>query len=243
MVEATWWSRAPRSVRMRRLVAGVVVLGVLVSASGCHEDYTGAPAGPKVALIGDSISSKDWSYRAIHDAFEPTYQLSVAATSGFTIADQQALAPEYNTTAPAAVVIELGTNDALQATGPPEAPNPPAQARQRMDKAAADLRVMLAALTAPRCIVVVNIGTGVLRPGYPEWARTWNTTVLGAVAAENPRMRIADWDRAVSDWFATHDDAGDKLLLFDLVHPLPAGQQVLAEVMLHAVDACLAGAG
>jgi hypothetical protein len=37
------------------------------------------------------------------------------------------------------------------------------------------------------------------------------------------------------------DDRGDDLLLADLIHPLPAGQQLLAQALLRAVSGCLAG--
>src|SRR4051812_39947103 len=101
-------------------LTGLVLVAVLVAASGCQGADEGKENGAKIAVIGDSISHPHWAYDEIHAGFEPLFRLSVSGVGGATLADSLAVAQEYEGLTPRAVVIEVGTNDVTQAAGGPK---------------------------------------------------------------------------------------------------------------------------
>src|SRR5262245_20418796 len=100
-------------VRMRKL-AVVVALAALaaLTLSSCDVNeaaYTGNPAGKKVAIIGDQMTSA--SISAIHAALDPTFQVRIIALEYRTAAGLQAAADTLAPTNPDVVIIDAGTND------------------------------------------------------------------------------------------------------------------------------------
>ena len=228
---------------------GVIVAVLLIGVTGCQEPYAGSATGPKVAVLGDSISHVAWSYDEIRAAFVPAHRVSVSGVGGAKFIDSRPVAAEYQAMAPDAVVIELGSNDAFAAVGPPRDPangdlrptRSPEAAEQHLIESEAALRDLLAVLGSPACVVIVNVSTFSLYPAYRDWAQRWNSEVLERVKAADHRVRIADWSGAVADWFA-RPEPKETLFVVDLLHPESPGQVLLADLMVREIDACLAAA-
>src|SRR4051794_5044106 len=88
-----------------RLAVPLVILALVGAACG-------SPSGPKVGIIGDSIT--DLSQSALHGALDPRYDVELVGKFG---ARADEVVPEAKVIAashPREAIINLGTNDALQ---------------------------------------------------------------------------------------------------------------------------------
>ncbi len=184
----------------------VLVVGALVIALG-----TSSPA-TRVAIIGDSITVQ--SSPALHEAFDGHYRLDIRAQSGRRIDEMLPALEQALHQHPRVVIVNLGTNDALQHDTHPDW-------RPGYDRMVRDVA------TTP-CVVAVDIST-VLDVIYDR------AGVAGAIddalrrtAAANDRIHILDWDALVR--------ATPTMLSADEIHPSPAGRRALADALRHAVD-------
>jgi lysophospholipase L1-like esterase len=222
----------------------VAAVALIALAAACVPEYTGAPGGPKVGVLGDSIvavTTADLDAR-----LSPAHLVSITGEGGMKIADEVPRAGEYEATAPDVMVVELGANDAFGAVSATTPPPTGAALTPTIERSTADLGQLLAAVPTPRCVVLVNLGTMVAsaEPGlgeaYNAWAAEFNRRLLSRAAAD-PRLRIADWDAAERAYY-THPqfDAGGKLLqpTSDTVHPDGPGKPLFADVVGDAVDTC-----
>jgi len=179
--------------------------------------YRGNSHGPKVAVIGDSITVQmQASLRAF---FEPEFRLLVKAKSGQRI-DQQlpALRSVLHTIAgpPDRIVIDLGTNDALQSHA----------------GAIGHLATAMALVVHVKCVVWVTINRN---------ADTNHATVAGQInqallasTASHPNFRILDWNALLQQG----DDARHWLSPADDIHLSAEGTDVLALHYLAAIRSC-----
>lgn len=179
------------------------------------------PTGPKVAVLGDSITSL--SRQEIAHRLEGRGSLSIAAVPGRTIA-QMSPAVGVITAAgpPFAWVINLGTNDALQRNI--NAPN--------------DYRDLVAKVAGAPCVVLTTIndfggfgGFGGFGDAYPIIARALNATIV-ELAARYPNARVLDWNAVAR----AHQSDG--VLAADGLHPTRAGQNLYAAHLRRALDQC-----
>jgi hypothetical protein len=85
----------------------IVVLS-LVGACDLAGDAQGNPAGPSLALLGDSITVR--ATPSLHTALDPEYRVRLGAEVGMTFADMQETARTLGADRPRSVVA-LGTND------------------------------------------------------------------------------------------------------------------------------------
>jgi lysophospholipase L1-like esterase len=194
-----------------------------------------APAGTRVAVLGDSITHLS----------EPAFA-SRFATRGFVapvingingirsderIDERAAL---VRPTVPDVLVVELGTND----VGWFLEHHPGATAGELETHArtvAANQRRLAEAAGSPKCIVVVNVSGNTLSPPANEVARA-EDRALAEWARSDARVRIADWDSVLSYEFALGEPSGS--MTTDTVHPTPYGATRLADLVVATIDTC-----
>jgi lysophospholipase L1-like esterase len=177
---------------------------------------------PRLAVIGDSITNI--SHDALHAAFDRDFGVSVDGRSGYTIAQQLPTAERYADSAldPATVVINLGQNDAF--------------ATADLGSANAAMRALIGQFPYADCIVLTTVNGNTFSPEWNAWANDFNFWVLFALAVEDDRVRLADWNSLVADYYAAGQPDGE--LTSDLVHPTALGAQRLVGVTAGAVHAC-----
>jgi lysophospholipase L1-like esterase len=228
----------------RGLGAAVAVAAVGLAAAGCVPEYTGNPEGPKVGILGDSIVAVTTADLDIRLSLKN--RVSITGEGGMKIADEVPRAGEYEATAPDVMVVELGANDAFAVVSATTPPPIGAALTPSVEKAAADLGQLLAALPTPHCVVLVNLSTMVasatpgLGEAYNAWAAEFNRR-LRARAGADPRLRIADWDAALRAYDAApQKDADGKTVqpTSDTVHPDGPGKPLFADTVGDAVDGC-----
>lgn len=200
---------------MKRLLVAVLVAAAFVAAAVVIRSVTVDDNGSssRVPVVGDSITFV--SAHEIATALEGRYQPDLHAAIGERI-DQ--MLPALRTALradPFAVVVNLGTNDALQARTHPD--------WQR------GFTSMVAALAPVRCVVLTTISSLVDGPSASAVASEINRAISEAVSA-HPNFHVVDWNAAV------HRPSGPSLLDAGRIHPSPAGQVVLAGLLRTALD-------
>ncbi len=199
-------------------IAAVVVVaalvGLVVYLNKPSSTYRGPARAPRVLVVGDSITVLSAS--AIQKALDQQVRLRIEAKFGQRT-DQMLGRLESGITdpegRPAAIIVNLGTNDALQ---------------QHPDPAKNFLRIATKADSAP-CLVLTTVNVR-KDPKAQRVVDIVNNT-LGAFAFTHPNVRIADWKRVVQ----AHPDY---LLPGDQVHPNAQGQTALAQLYVQALRSC-----
>jgi hypothetical protein len=202
---------------MKRLSVAAVCIGVLILAAACSSDpssageasstnagppatvvpnihlkYSGNSRGPKVAIIGDSITRL--ATPELEAQLESRYQVNIQAQPGYRIAQMlpTLLAQLSNPYGRPAVVVEnLGTNDALL--------DNPHWLR--------DSNAMIRTIDAYHiaCVVVTTISTlpeemkakfGYYKSSNISIAEGLNSSIE-RVAQDDPNYHVMDWDSAV----------------------------------------------
>jgi lysophospholipase L1-like esterase len=202
--------------RMSRRASAVALACIAVATAGC---YRGNLAGPKVAIVGDSITAlSDQWYGRLDPALADTYAYNVAATTGMRIDQMQPELDRLLTAWPDDVVINLGTNDMTQSWPTWE---------QSFD-------AMWAAVADESCVVYVTLRTHV---SWPVGAQI--NAKIAATAAANPNVRIYDWETDINAAIAAlQADTSLPPPMYDPVHPTPAGSEILAAGIRGALDTC-----
>lgn len=190
------------------LVTGVVVVALVVVVV-----VLVWPSSQTVPVIGDSITVM--SADEIDDEIDGRFDADVRAISGQRI-DNMLPAVEEAVAEHDVVVVNLGTNDVLQAESHPDWQTGFLQ--------------MVQHLTRTDCAVMVNISTTVIGPGArPEVATAINAAIEQA-ANEHDNLHVLDWDAIV------HGPGGDALILRDQVHPTDAGSLRLAREIRRSLE-------
>lgn len=216
-------SPAPAGQRRHRRGAWLLLaILVVAGAVGYYlwsrgSDYQGNSNGPRVAVVGDSITFLTGP--EISAVLSPHYYFQVHGTVGATMAQQYgALTDALGDPGgpPHDVVVELGTNDANGSNlywG--------VAFRQEVE-----------ALRQTPCVVLVNINTHV---GEPSWSPQQDqlasqiNAAMAQTAATMSNFHVLDWNAAVganaaAGWL---DQGG--------IHPTPAGRQALAMLIAGAL--------
>ncbi len=202
---------------MRRLWA---LCGIVVVLGGCAHPHptqlvsVSRPdrADPKrVAILGDSITVLSTSQ--INHALEGVYTTDVRAQSGQRIDQMLVELDDALAERPNEVVVNLGTNDVLQAN---------MHWRTSFDR-------MIAALAEQPCVEITTISTRVNGWGaVPAIAGQINDAIAQAVAS-HADFHVVDWNAAVHM-------GGSQLLVSDQVHPSAIGEATLASLVRSALD-------
>jgi lysophospholipase L1-like esterase len=201
-----------RSDRTRAGYVGIGAILIAVSALAALVPavvHWSSPTPRSVAVVGDSITvltSPDISV-----ALRGDYHTDVQAKWGQRIDQMLPNLSELLGQHPTAVVENLGSNDAIQATTHPDWQK--------------GFEQMIAMLAPTKCVLMTTVST-FLDADYsaPPVASEINRAIEG-VASRRPNFHVVDWNAAI------HAPNGGTLLSADHVHPSPAGQLTLAALI------------
>jgi hypothetical protein len=186
---------------------------------------TDVPPPPRTVLVvGDSITAQSES--EIHDALSGADLVPiVAGYAGHSALDTEITGrPTFGTVLddlveedPDIVILEAGTNDVntISAGGATVA-----DFVSRM--------VSFRDLFPDACVAVTTVTTHRTSSGFNATARSMNAGLAESF------LRIVPWDE--TEWALR--EAGTMILQDDLIHPLPAGREVLAQLDVEAALAC-----
>jgi hypothetical protein len=207
---------------VKKLLIPATLMAVVLGLTAC---YQGNLSGPRVAVLGDSIT--DISHDAIASALAPNYAYNIGAHGGYTFANQSdELQTLINDPAgvPNDLVINLGSNDVFQYSTNGDTWRVGYQ------------QVMGIAGFVGACVVVVNVNTYAddLVVGAPPVAEQINSAIDASVASD-PRFHLLDWNAFIHEG-TNFDEYIAPLSDFGLnVHPNVAGQVKLADMIRDAL--------
>lgn len=192
-----------------RLAAVVVLAVLLIIVAAVARGST-----PTVPVVGDSITF--FAGTDITAALADNYHADVHSGIGKRIDQMLPTLQAAVRHHPFAVIVNLGTNDALQAQTHPDW-------RSGFER-------MIAILTPVRCVVLTTISSLVHDSvAAPAVASDINDAIVAA-AADHPNLHVVDWNAAV------HAPNGTSLLIPDRIHPSTAGEITLAALDRSTLD-------
>ncbi len=249
--------------RLSRVVAvGLAVLPFTVGAGSSPANAASARRGDvKVALIGDSIAvdlAKDLRISTFDGPLGVTWAITAQPGAGWgegenaqgnwplDVVEGHTVAQRVRVAAggrPSAIVIELGTNDALRAAFAYSANNG-AQLAARIDGTDKNIRkvVRLASSLSP-CVVLVSPSyypTTVFggEHYYSTTALQIRTVLMKEESREvHHRVVLADWAALSSTHLAATGSSGDWFTA-DGVHPNAYGLAALANLIIRTAKTC-----
>lgn len=178
--------------------------------------YLGNTAGPRVAAIGDSILFLARS--EVISALTDRYQAWVTGIPGYSIGNALPELTNQLRSAPATVVVELGTDDV--------------NGNNTAWRTSFD--TLTGMLGAVPCVAWININDTIanyyasINSGHPVTIGTDINTAIAQQIASNPtRMRLVDWKHAVET---------EPGLTVDGIHPSDTGRLWLALQIRIATD-------
>jgi lysophospholipase L1-like esterase len=175
-------------------------------------------------IVGDSITV--FAHDEISHALRGHYSVTTSAVFGQRIDEMLPALLRDLTEHPRAVVLNLGTNDVLQARLHPDWQT--------------GFNAMISMVSHVPCVVLTTISTLATTSPIPDAAAEPQVAseingAIVATAASHPNMHVIDWNQAV------HGPDGLALLIPDRVHPSDAGSRVLALEIRHSLDTDCAG--
>jgi hypothetical protein len=203
---------------VRKRLLGLICFGVLLF--GCTACYSGNESGPKVAVVGDSITYLSQSDIAATLGTDYAYRIE-----DFPGATMHQMFPQIEDElhdpqgAPDDFIVNLGTNDvetyAVNGT-----------AWQ------ASLYYESVVLQPTKCVIFVNVSTYAdqYADGQPI-AEAINTAIAQSVAV-NPNFHLLDWNA----WVHTGNNYSNYIIPSSGVHPNAAGEQQLANLYAQALQ-------
>ncbi len=199
-------SRLPHDAT-RRALPWIILLSVLGLAIGLF--FAFRPVHPRVAVVGDSITV--FAANSVKQDLGGSTRLHIDAKMGKRIDEMLPALKQEVAEHPRVVVVNLGTNDVLQAQTHPNWQ--PAFVR------------MVGMLAKVPCVGITTISTMVDGPtAVPSVANDINAAILSATASHS-NFHILDWNGAV------HAPGGTALLWPDHIHPTGAGSLRLAAMI------------
>lgn len=200
----------PSRPTRRLLVVSAAVAAVLAVVPSCS-----LLRGPRVVVIGDSISRQ-----ARADLESQHGDWRVVAEDARTAVSMQAEARLVAVTRPEHIVVELGTNDALQGL-PVE------------DALAALESILDEATSSADCVHLVTVST--ILPYFGREPAPSDTAArldewMRAAARGRDRVKVLEWDRALVD------GGGQSLLVGDRIHPNDEGRALYVDLVAESVS-------
>jgi len=209
------------AVSPRVLLVVVALLFVVVAAAVWLWPRS---SGPRVVIVGDSITV--FAHDEISHALRGHYSVTTSAVFGQRIDEMLPALRHDLTKHPRAVVLNLGTNDVLQARLHPDWQT--------------GYRAMISMVSHVPCVALTTISTLLTTSpildtaAEPQVASEINAAIV-KTAASHRNVHVIDWNQAV------HGPNGLSLLIPDRVHPSDAGSRVLAVEIRHILDSNCAG--
>jgi succinate dehydrogenase hydrophobic anchor subunit len=201
------WIHSPGHRVLLGAAAVLAVVLIIVAALARGSTRT-------VPVVGDSITF--FAGNDITVALGDTYRADVHSGIGRRIDEMLPTLQSAVRRRPFALVVNLGTNDALQVQTHPDWRTGFAR--------------MIAIITPARCVVLTTISTLVHDSNVaPAVASEINDAIVAAVAAHS-NLHVVDWNAAV------HAAKGASLLIADRIHPSTAGDLTLAALDRAALD-------
>ena len=196
----------------------LALLALTPAVTGCSN------AGDSVAVVGDSITALDES--TLKEQLGDRYELFVTGNFGRTVAE---VMPEAEVLAQRdydQVIINLGTNDVLQALP--------------VDTSMAAMREMIALFDTARCIHLVNINEHMIvqdtATSRTPQAEQFNSALEELVRSDG-RLSIIDWNEVAAG--ALNDQQPpSSTLTEDSIHPTAEGNTELNQLYKEALDGC-----
>lgn len=205
---------------MRRTVIAVIAVIAIVVAAVLMLDTFTRPDGEQVVVLGDSITAI--GRQQLISTAGDEFHLDVRAAFGAQIASQLNAAQQAAALKPTQVIINLGTNDALQ--GVPT------------DRSLAALERMVSLFHSATCIHFVTINPHLNQDGNrPRAAVAALNEQILRLAKRLGRGDVIRWDN-LSDAATTRTEPLG--LTDDGVHPSPRGQRELADAEVGALLRC-----
>jgi lysophospholipase L1-like esterase len=205
-----------RSARMRPATILLIVAVALV-ASACRPTYTG-PQGPKVAVIGDSITNS--SSEELDAELAAKYRFA-SGIDGIDLADGRAkLVNPVAETKPSVLVIELGINSARESWDSSDLPH---------------LEAVLAAAKATPCVIWVT--PTALEPSYYD--HLGQGTLASRITAFQASLdkRLPKYPNIHRADFGAIEQQHPEWFVNDRLHLTAAGQAAYAAYVADQVDA------
>ncbi len=251
--------------RSRRITAVVVVALLCGLLEGCGSAVS--RGDPKIAVLGDSISgllardirtvgfnghpnTRNWTIDGQFGAgwgegenAEGQWPLSV--THGTWVARSlRALGKDH----PAAIVIELGTNDALRADFAAATSNATALANRQdgtEGNIKSDVRLARAVTSCVVLVTPTTYPTKVFGPGTPQTEKLFSEQadrvdeLLLQQSSKSPHgiVAIANWAKVSAGHHLPSSDSGN-WFSSDELHPNFAGERALASLISRTVERC-----
>lgn len=182
------------------------------------------PTRQPVAFVGDSITLL--SAGQLRARLGDDYALKIDATSGRRVDEQMGAAAAAVARDNNQVLINLGTNDVMQGD---------------VDIAASaqHLEQMVAMFPDATCIHLVTVSDQVRNTGVAPDAVAGRAAVINdairAMAAQDPRVTVIDWDQRVRDYMQAN---GGATPTEDSIHPDDAGREILVDGYEAALEDC-----
>jgi lysophospholipase L1-like esterase len=202
-------TRRHQNVRILSAVLVVVVLAAIAVAV-----HRASRARVSVAVVGDSITVA--AQPDIAASLSGAYRPDIHAIWGQRIDQMLPTLAVVLHRHPSDVVVNLGTNDAIQAATHTD--------WQRA------FNQMIAMLATTHCVVLTTVSTRLDASPASLQVATAIDAAITSVASTRPTFHVVDWNAAL------HRASGDRLLSSDRIHPSPAGQLTLAALIRTALD-------
>ena len=177
--------------------------------------------GDKVLVLGDSIT--EWGTPALETELGGRFRLQVIGRGGFRAEQLQPEAVAAAATGPTQVILNAGTNDALQ--------------HQPPNDAAASIEQMVALFPEAECVHVVTLNTHMRdRDGEQQQGAEQINDALRELLNDIPTCRSSSGPRSSTTTSPTTRPMGT--LTPDTVHPGPEGERVLLGAYDDALQRC-----